>query len=249
MDSNVSKFYSFTGISEDKDMLNILQIVRPALRNKGYVVIEMPFADEEIGALCYRGDAMGYILINTSLPKVNTNFAICHEIYHAFYPKNEFKAKAEFTDDYFEHEEEYEANIFAGMLLMPETSFRQMYRVFREQSEGDELNTIIRLMNYYQVPYMAALIRCYELELTQGWSRTQQLIEFDKESIREKIESLWLDSTILDASNRDDFTVLEKWVHIIGEEYSEEGYLNERTLCMVLQNMRSLYKEIKGERK
>ena len=35
MDSKVAKFYSFTGISEDKDMLNILQIVRPALRQRG----------------------------------------------------------------------------------------------------------------------------------------------------------------------------------------------------------------------
>ena len=31
MDGKVSKFYSFTGISEDKDMLNILQIVREML--------------------------------------------------------------------------------------------------------------------------------------------------------------------------------------------------------------------------
>ena len=50
MDSKVAKFYSFTGISEDKDMLNILQIVRPALRQRGYIVLEIPFADEEIGA-------------------------------------------------------------------------------------------------------------------------------------------------------------------------------------------------------
>ena len=55
MDSKVAKFYSFTGISEDKDMLNILQIVRPALRQRGYIVLEIPFSDEEIGALCYHG--------------------------------------------------------------------------------------------------------------------------------------------------------------------------------------------------
>ena len=61
MDSKVAKFYSFTGISEDKDMLNILQIVRPALRQRGYIVLEIPFADEEIGALCYHGDQ--YIII------------------------------------------------------------------------------------------------------------------------------------------------------------------------------------------
>ena len=249
MDSKVAKFYSFTGISEDKDMLNILQIVRPALRQRGYIVLEIPFADEEIGALCYHGDALGYILINTSLPRVNANFAICHEFYHAFYPQNEFKAKAEFADDYFEHEEEYEANIFAGMLLMPESSFRQMYRVFRAQSDNNEMDTLIRLMNYYQVPYMAALVRCYELGLTESGMLTQQLMELDKASIREKIENLWLDSSILDASNKDDYIAVERVVKRMGMEYLQEGYLNERTLRMVLQNMNSLYREIKGEHK
>ena len=132
---------------------------------------------------------------------------------------------------------------------MPESSFRQMYRVFLEQSDNDELSTIIRLMNYYQVPYMAALIRCYELGLTQKWTQTQQLIALDKETIREKLESLWLDSTILDASNKDDYNALEKWVQLVGVQFQQDGYLNERTLYQAVLNMRSLYKEIKGERK
>ena len=47
----------------------------------------MPFADDEIGALCYRGDGLGYVVVNTSLPRVNVNFAIAHEIYHVFSEK------------------------------------------------------------------------------------------------------------------------------------------------------------------
>ena len=129
------------------------------------------------------------------------------------------RAKAEFADDYFEHEEEYEANIFAGMLLMPESSFRQMYRVFRAQSDNNEMDTLIRLMNYYQVPYMAALVRCYELGLTESGMLTQQLMELDKASIREKIENLWLDSSILDASNKDDYIAVERVVKRMGMEY------------------------------
>lgn len=48
------------------------------------------------------------------------------------------------------------------------------------------MDTLIRLMNYYQVPYMAALVRCYELGLTESGMLTQQLMELDKASIREK---------------------------------------------------------------
>ena len=132
---------------------------------------------------------------------------------------------------------------------MPESSFRQMYRVFRAQSDNNEMDTLIRLMNYYQVPYMAALIRCYELGLTESGMLTQQLMELDKASIREKIENLWLDSSILDASNKDDYIAVERVVKRMGMEYLQEGYLNERTLRMVLQNMNSLYREIKGGHK
>ena len=78
---------------------------------------------------------------------------------------------------------------------------------------------------------------------------TQQLIELDKASIREKIENLWLDSSILDASNKDDYNALEKWVQLVGTQFQQDGYLNERTLYQAVLNMRSLYKEIKGERK
>lgn len=116
MEAKVKNFYSFAGMSSDKEVLNIMQIVRPSFQKKGYLVFEIPFADKEIGALCYKGDALGYIVLNTSLPKVNVNFAICHELYHVFYQESEFSPKAEFANNYYEHEEEFAANLFAGML-------------------------------------------------------------------------------------------------------------------------------------
>ena len=81
----MKRFCSFTGIEYDSDLLNILQIVRTSFQRKGFLVFEMPFADDEIGALCYKGDGLGYVVINTSLPRVNANFAIAHEIYHVFF--------------------------------------------------------------------------------------------------------------------------------------------------------------------
>ena len=248
IESKVKKFYSFTGISNDQDVLNIFQIVRPAFQKRGFLVLELPFADDEIGALCYKGDALGYILINTSLPKVNANFAICHEIYHVFYQKSEFKSKVEFANDhYFEHEEEFAANLFAGMLLMPEASFRQMYGLFKKESEGNEQDTIIRLMNYYQVPYMAVLIRCYELDLPDSNTISEELLNVDGAFVRNRFIELWLDESILSASKKDDFPQLEVLVERFGKECIQDSYLNERTLKKVMQNMRTLYSEIKGD--
>ena len=60
--SMVKRFCSFTGIEYDSDLLNILQIVRSSFQKKDYFVFEIPFTDDEIGALCYRGDGLGYVV-------------------------------------------------------------------------------------------------------------------------------------------------------------------------------------------
>lgn len=245
--SMVKRFCSFARIEYDSDLLNILQIVRSSFERKGFFVFEMPFADDEIGALCYRGDGLGYVIINTSLPKVNVNFAIAHEVYHVFFGESEFVSKVEFADDhYYEHEEEYAANLFAGMLLMPEVSFQRMYLKFKDESGGNEVDTIIKLMSYYQVPYMAVWIRCLELKLIEGNTLPEQLFTYNREQIRQKLADLWLDESIMDASNIDDYYHIEAVVEKVGNEYIKDEYINERTLKKVLQNMRELYTKIRG---
>lgn len=246
--AKVREFYSLAGMSSDKEVLNILQIVRTSFLERRYLVLEFPFADQEIGALCYKGDALGYVVLNTSLPKVNENFAICHEIYHVFFQKDGFHSKVEFANNhYYEYEEEFAANLFAGMLLMPEAGFRCMYNKFKTDSKGMELDTMIRLMNYYEAPYMAVLIRCYELGLPESNKISKELLSIDSAAIRNKFSELWLDDSILKATKKDDYLQLEARVNQFGEECIRNSYLNERTLRKVIRNMRTLYAEIKGE--
>lgn len=248
MESKVKSFYSFAGMSAVQEVLNIMQIARAAFRAKGYLILEMPFADKEIGAFVFKGDALGYIVLNTSLPTVNVNFAVCHELYHVFYQETEFKPKVEFVNNhYYEREEELAANLFAGMLLMPEASFRFMYNKFKEESEGNEEDTIIQLINYYRAPYMAVLIRCCELGLSDTGGVLGKLLNVDKNHVRERFIDLWLDDSILDATKKDDYIHLEALVERFGNEYIENSYLDERTVKKVLQNMRTIYSEIKGE--
>jgi len=248
MECKIRNFYSKIGMNSDKEVLNIMQIARTSFRKKGYLVLELPIADNEIGALCYKGDALGYIVLNSSLPKVNVNFAVCHELYHVYYQNSKFRTKVEFSNNhYYEHEEEFAANLFAGMLLMPETSFRIMYEKFKEESENDEKDIIIRLMNYYQAPYMAVLIRCHELELPYGNRISEELLNVNQEDIKEKFDELWLDGSILEATKRDDYEHIETLVKNIGNNYIEEAYLNKRTLEKTLQNMKFLYSDIKGD--
>lgn len=251
MESKVKDFYACVEMDYDKEFFNLMQIVRPLFQEKGYIIVELPFKDKEIGALSYKGDCLGYIFLNTSLPKVNVNFALCHEIYHVFYQKTEVKQKVELyiNEHYYEHEEEFAANLFAGMLLMPEQSYTFMYRRFqREQKENDSNVTILaKLMRYFEVPYMAALIRCYELKLFESGNVLEELIQVNSDIIRSEFAQLWLDESILNATKKDDYPKFEKFVAYWGETYKEQEYLNARMVNRVLQNMRMLYGKIKGE--
>ena len=122
-----------------------------------------------------------------------------------------------------------------------------MYSKFKEESKGNEVDTIIRLMSYYQVPYMAVLIRCLELKLILGNSFSEALFSIDRSSVSQKLSDLWLDESIMHASCRDDYSHIELVVDRLGKKYIEDEYINERTLNKVIQNMRELYTKIKGE--
>lgn len=244
----VQDFYDFTGLGADKELRNVMQITRPVFNEKGYLVLRLPFSDKEIGALCYKGDAIRYVLVNTTLPEGNVNFAICHELYHVFCKNENFKSKVEFAGDkYYENDQEMAANLFAGMILMPENSFRIMYNRFAQESEGRVLDTVLRLMSYYQAPYMAVIIRCIELGLIADQDFNAELLTVSQDEIRARFDELWLDNDVLRAGKADDFDNLAKLMSKVGSEYVADGYLKQRALTKVLNNFEKLYTEIKGE--
>ena len=91
----IKELFAFARMDGGQNVLNLAQIVRPLFLNKGFLLVEIPLRDKEIGAFSYKGDAIGYTILNTSLPKVNVNFALCHELYHVLFRKTEFKQKVE----------------------------------------------------------------------------------------------------------------------------------------------------------
>lgn len=94
---------------------------------------------------------------------------------------------------------------------------------------------------------MAALVRCCELGLPASGTVSEKLLHADRDAVRSGLARRWLDVSILDATKRDDYAHLEEMVAQIGREYVRDSYINERTLRKVLQNIRSLYSDIKGE--
>lgn len=242
--------YEYMGMNRETEALNLPELVRTILRQKGYLLIEMPFSDKEIGAICYKGNGRGYVLLNSFLPKVNVNFALCHELYHIFFQKRSMKHAIELymNEHYFDDEEELAANAFAGALLMPVSNFKKMYSKFSEEcfEQESETEVIAKLMNYYEAPYMAVVIRCYELKLFEGGEKLKRLLNLEEEDIRKEFTKLWLREEILEPTMRDDFDKFETLVSNIGKTMEKEEILSGKEVETALRNMRKIYKEIKG---
>lgn len=247
---NVRDLYSQMNMDYDRDLLNIMLIIRPLFLKKRYVVLEIPFKDKEIGAICYKSDSFGYTFLNSSLPKVNVNFALGHEIYHVFYQSVPFQHKVELylNEHYVEHEDELSANLFAGILLMPSPSFTSMFHKFQKEqnSEDSEITIIAKLMSYFEVPYMAVVIRCYELGLLPDGEILKKMMEFTSADIEKEFTRVWLDSGILKPTKRDDYDRLEQLVIDIGKECEADQILNDKAVNKVIENIRKIYDEIRG---
>lgn len=249
-EEKVRRLYFQMNMNYEKDLLNLIMIVRPLLYSEGYIIIELPFKDKEIGAICYKGDTLGYIILNSSLPKVNVNFALSHEIYHAFYRKDKASKGVELyiNEHYYEHEEEMSANLFAGIFLMPTPSFKEMFSKFSNEQGAEDagITIIVKLMSYFEVPYMAVLIRAYELGLLKDGELLRELLEADSCRIEEEFSRLWLDEGILCPTGRDDFNRLEQLVKKEGARCESKEILDGAAVEKILENMRSIYREIRG---
>lgn len=245
--SKVKDFYFKMGMNYEKDLLNLMMIVRPLFNEKLYLVIELPFKDNEIGAICYKNDGYGYTILNSSLPKVNGNFALAHEIFHVFYQEKLINKKIELYMDehYLECEEEMSANLFAGILLMPTPSFIEMYNKFEREADS-QVEVFCKLMSYFEVPYMATVIRAYELGLLSDGKQLAELLTMNTEKIETEFAKLWLDESILQPTGRDDYVRLEKLLRDFGEQCITNDWMSEETLSKIIKNVRGIYCEIRG---
>lgn len=242
---DIANFCNQIDVSNLNGIRNLLQIVRPYLLQRKYLIIQIPLHDDEIGAFVYKGDSLSYLVINTSMPVLNINFALCHELHHIFFSADEALNKARIDLDYYSNENEMRANEFAGNLLMPEIEFSQMFlklRTIYADNPQSELKIIVSLMNYFKAPFMAVYIRCYELDLLTS---TPQYLDIELETIKKEFEELWLDTADLQASKIDNAEYLIKQVQEKGSEYVEKEYINKRTLQKALENIKVLFAKVK----
>lgn len=251
MEEKVRDFREKIGITQERNMPNLLLFARPMLDKEKYLVFEMPFSDTEIGAVSCKKKIGGYVILNSSLPKMNVNFALAHELYHVLYQKKIYGRKVEqyLSEEYSDYEEEHEANLFAGMLMMPSLVFQYMTARFsmEQTAEDTEITIFVKLMSYFEVPYMAVLIRCYELQLLHDGEVLKHLLTVDKGTIEREFARLWLNEELLHPTFRDEYGKFREMVKKAGIANVEKGLMNEQATKRILKNMDLLYQSIRRD--
>lgn len=106
-----------------------------------------------------------FILVNSNHNIGKQHFTICHELYH-LYVQKEFTSMVCNTGLFDKkNAEEYNADIFASILLLPETGIKSLIPDDEMNKDKISLKTILKIEHYYSCSRTALLYRLKELQL------------------------------------------------------------------------------------
>jgi hypothetical protein len=123
------------------------------------ILIEYEYLDNDISGMLSQKDGKYVITVEKRHPINRQRFTIAHELAHYFLHKN---LKEKFEDSiFFRGAEsdtfEFQANLFAGELLMPSEEFLNQIKNGNSQIEG--------LAKYFGVSTLAIRVRAKQLDL------------------------------------------------------------------------------------
>ena len=244
LQESLRNFLSFNQIPADS--IDVKKVLRELCARQHIWLLEIPIQDKEIGAVYYISSGQKYILLNSAMPQVNINFAVAHELYNIFYPLKPESTQGDIfvVDSYVDNPNEKMANGFAGMLLMPQRTVESAFHYFREIYQKPQ-ELVIRLMEYFSVPYMAILIRLVELDLLKS-PVPEEYIDVTEPEIREVFLKYSLNETLLNPSGRNDLKPLLLQVHAEGKALIADGLLSEYQLNQSMERIRTIAQKIGG---
>lgn len=109
-----------------------------------------------------------FMLINTSLSYAKQRFTACHELYHLLYQKD-FSVSSNNAGRFDKKEtEEYNADLFAAYLLLPEIGLKELVPPEEQQTDKITLGTLLRVEQNFRCSRKALLTRLKDLKWITG---------------------------------------------------------------------------------
>ncbi|AEV69878.1 ImmA/IrrE family metallo-endopeptidase [Acetivibrio clariflavus] len=226
---------------------NIPKIMKEIGEKLGVLIFQVPLADKDFGAVFLDTGYSKYLLLNSSQPRNKMYFSFCHDIYHILNGVPEYlneKREVHFNQDYASNDNECKANLFAANLLMPEVEFRKMYDLYKDDNKEIE-KIVAKLMNYFSSPFVAVLIRLYELEILEKVEEVKGLLKYEDKQIKELFDSLWLDKDILEPTFKDEMPFLLEMLKIEGTDLVEKQLMSEYNFNRIIGEIEKIYSIIR----
>lgn len=226
---------------------DISKIMKEIGKKLNVFIMEVPMNDSDFGAVFLDTGYSKYLLLNSSQPRNNMYFSFCHDMYHILNGTPDYineKREVHFNQDYSSNNNESKANLFAANLLMPEIEFKKMYELYKTDHDSIE-KIVVKLMNYFNSPFVAVLIRLYELGILEKSENIKEILEYKNTEIEELFDSLWLDKDILKPTYKDEMPFVLKLLKSEGTDLIEKQLLSEYNYNKIIENIEKIYSDIR----
>jgi Zn-dependent peptidase ImmA (M78 family) len=159
-------------------------------------VLRYPFKDNELWAFTFIKKGTIFLCVNSDLPLCKQIFATAHELYHIHCYAEDINTStimggslldSRTFDKEAVSQEDLEANAFAGLLLMPDSSLIEQFKIFGLSGEKIAVDDVLILMDIFALPYKAVILRLVESGLITH-RKAQELIIIDSTGVSARIE-------------------------------------------------------------
>ncbi len=173
-------------------------------------VLRYPFKDDELWAFTFVKKGTIFLCVNTDLAMCKQIFATAHELYHILCYAEDIDQStitngslldSKTADESAATQEDMEANAFAGLLLMPDASLTEQFKMFGISKEEITVDDVLVLMELFALPYKAVVLRLVESgEIRE--EKALELIKVNTSAVAMRVELTGKSQQWLQNSNR-----------------------------------------------
>ena len=167
--TSFNSLYNKNNIIQD-DIFNVLENY-VARHDMPFDMLRDPIEDTDLCACTFIRKGRMFVMINSALPLSKQIFAAAHELYHIYCYFEEHDSEllqsgsilaSSIIDEEAKEIEDMEANAFAAILLAPKERLDEQTDVYNLSYKNISVQTILKVMDIFAIPYKAAVIRLLE---------------------------------------------------------------------------------------
>ncbi len=184
------------GMIAIRDSIFLIAVNYVRKRELSLEILRYPFHDDELWAFTFIKKGTIFLCVNSELAMCKQIFAAAHELYHIHCYADEIDPEviargsllySKTADDLDASQEDLEANAFAGLILMPESSIAEQMKLYGIEAEKVSPDDVLTLMDLYALPYKAVVLRLVENGNISD-AKARELLKTDSSYIQERSE-------------------------------------------------------------